>query len=279
LKLVAVAVVAQAVWGMGRVLCPDRVRLAIALGAASLLAVFNGAGIQIVVMAAGAVVGWCFFRKSIDPGTAPTPQYGRAHYWAGAILIAFLSLLVILPVVAKATGSHRLAVFSSFFRSGSLVFGGGHVVLPLLRAELVPPGWISDDAFLAGYGVAQALPGPLFAFSGYLGTAMPLFSQSWLGGVWCALAIFLPAWMLVGGTLPFWHRFQNRIWMKAALRGANASVVGILLAALFNPIWSQTVATGPDFAVVVGAFALLEIWKWPPWLVVLLGAFAGSVLV
>ena len=163
-------------------------------------------------------------------------------------------------------------------RAGSLVFGGGHVVMPLLRAEVVPPGWIADNAFLAGYGAAQAVPGALFTFAAYLGTVIRGGPAAWLGGLWCLLAIFLPAWMLIGGALPFWHLLRSRGWTQAALRGANAAVVGVLLAALYNPVWKEGVNGARDAAVVFGAFTLLEVWRVPAWLVVLLCAAAGQWL-
>lgn len=158
------------------------------------------------------------------------------------------------------------------------MFGGGHVVLPLLRAEVVPPGWVTDDAFLAGYGAAQALPGPLFTFSAYLGTIMPTGLKGWGGGLWCLFAIFLPAWLLIGGTLPFWNLLRSRAGTQAALRGANAAVVGVLLAALYDPVWREGVTSARDVAAAIAAFALLHYWKTPPWLVVILTAAAGQWL-
>ena len=278
LKLVAAAVVAQAVWVMGRNLCPDPPRITLAISAAAVLAIFPGPVPQLVVMGTGALLGWLVFRSIKLERESPRGPGLRGHLFAAVAFLLFATLLILLPIATRATGSRPLAVISAFSRSGALVFGGGHVVLPLLRAELVPPGWISDDSFLAGYGLAQALPGPLFTFGGYLGTVMKLSSPPWLGGIWCAAALFLPAWLLVGGALPFWEQLRSRIWMQAALRGANAAVVGVLLAALYNPIWSQTVRTGLDFGAVIVAFALVEIWKWPPWLVVVLGAVSGQLL-
>jgi chromate transporter len=188
----------------------------------------------------------------------------------------FLLLLLLLPVLASVTGRKDVAVFDSFYRAGSLVFGGGHVILPLLRAEVVPNGWVADDVFLAGYGAAQALPGPLFTFAGYLGTAIRPGSQAWLGGLWCLLAIFLPGTLLIAGALPFWRRLREKTWTQAALRGANAAVVGVLLAALYNPVWIEGVKGARDAAAAVLAFALLQWWRLPPWLVVLLAAAAGQ---
>jgi chromate transporter len=276
LKLAAVAVVAQAVWGMGRNLCPDRTRLTIAVAAAALLLFVSGALVQIGVIFGGGAIGWWFYRNEI-----PHPQNaGRAdwkhHLIAGSILAVFILLLIFLPVLASVSGNKNIAVFDSFYRAGSLVFGGGHVILPLLRAEVVPNGWVSDDAFLAGYGMAQAVPGPLFTFAAYLGTAIHPGSKAWLEGLWCLLAIFLPAWLLIAGALPFWQQLRTKVWTQAALRGANAAVVGVLLAALYNPVWITGVNNARDVAIAVAAFALLQWWKIPPWLVVLLTAAAGQ---
>ncbi|MCG3147813.1 MAG: putative chromate transport protein [Verrucomicrobiae bacterium] len=276
LKLAAVAVVAQAVWGMGRNLCPDRQRLTIAGIAAALLSFFPHALVQVGVILAGGVAGWGLYRKSVTGTAAAGRADWRHHLVAGAILAVFFALLALLPVLATATGSKPLAVFDSFYRAGSLVFGGGHVILPLLRAEVVPTGWVSDDVFLAGYGAAQAVPGPLFTFAGYLGTTIPLGMRPWLGGAWCLLAIFLPAWLLIAGALPFWRQLRAKMWAQAALRGANAAVVGILLAALYNPVWIAGVLNARDAAFAVAAFGLLHWWKTPPWLVVLLAAAAGQ---
>jgi chromate transporter len=279
LKLAAVAVVAQAVWGMGKKLCTDRARISIGILSAAVLLVAPGAVAQLGVIAAGGFVGWWLYRDSVSVGAAPPAESaGRGHLLAAAALVTFVALLVALPALASATGSHHVAVFDSFYRSGSLVFGGGHVVLPLLRAEVVPRGWLSDDQFLAGYGAAQALPGPMFAFSAYLGAAMAPGSQSWSTGLWCVLAIFLPAWLLIGGALPYWHRLRARKWAQAALAGANAAVVGVLLAALYNPVFTESVHQAPDFVAALVAFGLLEHWKAPPWLVVLGMAMAGQWL-
>ncbi len=187
----------------------------------------------------------------------------------------YLLLLVLLPMLAF---SHSTRVFASFYRAGALVFGGGHVVLPLLRAEVVPPGWIGDGAFLAGYGAAQALPGPLFAFAAYLGTVIFAGPRAWLGGLMCLLAIYLPAWLVIGGALPFWHTLRAKIWAQGALRGANAAVVGILLAALITPIGTEAIGNWLDLAAAVVAFILLEKFRVPAWAVVLLAAVLGGVL-
>ncbi len=277
LELAAVAVVAQAVGGMGKKLCTDRARLSLCVGSAALVLLAPGALAQLGVILFGGVVGIWLYRDSstTTPGpSAPT----RGQFWALAALITFFSLLVLLPALARGTGSRSIAVFDAFYRSGSLVFGGGHVVLPLLRAELVPRGWLTDDQFLAGYGAAQALPGPLFAFAAYLGAAMHAGPQSWLAGLSCLLAIFLPAWLLIGGALPFWDRLRKTAWTRGALAGANASVVGLLLAALYDPLVTTGVRNARDACVALVAFGLLEYWKAPPWLVVIGCAAAGQWL-
>lgn len=278
LKLAAVAVVAQAVWGMGVKLCPDRPRITLAIAAAALVLVLPGALGQIGVIVGGAIAGWVLYRREpVAPRTVSAALSGR-HLWAGAILITCVALLFVLPAVAAATGWKTAGLFDAFYRAGSLVFGGGHVVLPLLRAEVVPPGWVTDDAFLAGYGAAQALPGPLFTFAAYLGTINTTSLSGWPGGLWCLLGIFLPAWMLVGGALPFWNLLRSKAWTQAAMRGANAAVVGVLLAALYNPVWREGVTNAQDVAVGLAAFLLLHAWKTPPWLVVGLTAAAGQWL-
>jgi chromate transporter len=276
LKLAAVAVVAQAVWGMGRTLCPDRTRQTLCLCAAALLLLVPGAIAQIGVIAAGALAGWLLYRRQIVPVASPgASSRRRTHPAAAGALAAFLALLVVLPALAATTQSRSLAVFDAFYRSGSLVFGGGHVVLPLLRAEVVPNGWVGDDAFLAGYGAAQAVPGPLFTFAAYLGTVMSP-GPSWSNGMWCLLAIFLPAWLLIGGTLPYWHRLRKRASAQAALRGANAAVVGVLLAALYHPVITEAVHDVRDVAFALLAFAALLTWRVPPWAVVLALAGVGQ---
>lgn len=278
LKLAAVAIVAQAVRGMGATLCPDRARRTVCICAAALLLFAPGAVAQVGVIAAGAVAGWVLYRREIDAsGAGPGPREGalRAHPAAAGALFAFLGLLVLLPALSAATGSRSLAVFDGFYRPGALVFGGGHVVLPLLRAEVVPNGWVSDDRFLAGYGAAQAVPGPLFTFAAYLGTVMSP-GPSWRNGAWCLLAIFLPAWLLIGGALPFWARLRSRTFARAALRGANAAVVGVLLAALYHPVVTGSVHDVRDAAVALVAFGALVVWNAPPWAVVLALAALGE---
>jgi chromate transporter len=198
----------------------------------------------------------------------------RWHPVATAALASFFVLLITLPLLSAAWDNGLLAVLDRFYRAGALVFGGGHVVLPLLRSEVVPPGWVSDAQFLAGYGAAQGVPGPLFSFAAYLGTAMTPGPFAWAGGLWALLAIFLPAWLLIGGALPFWDRLRAAPLPQAALRGANAAVVGILLAALYNPVMTQAIFSPRDFAVALLAFAALMVWNTPAWAVVILTAVA-----
>ena len=279
LKLAAVAVVAQAVWGMGRKLCPDRARLSLCLAVAALLLVIPGSLAQIGAIFGGAVVGWWIYRKELPPGGDEPKEpknHARAHLIGGSCLVVFFGLLLLLPIIASATHNPTARMIDSFYRAGSLVFGGGHVVLPLLRAEVVPTGWVTDDVFLAGYGAAQAVPGPLFTFSAYLGTMIRPGPYAWANGVVCLLAIFLPAWLVLSGALPFWDTLREKGWMQAALRGANAAVVGVLLAALYSPVSTQGIRNTGDVGVVLVVFALLELWKLPPWLVVMLTAVAGQ---
>ena len=278
LKIVAVAVVAFALWGMGRTLAPDRLRITIAVGAAIAVLLSGGIAAQLAVIAGGAVLGLVFLRSGepvTERGTTMLTARNGARL-GGAALIAFVLLLAVLPVVASLSGSMPVGVVDSFYRTGSLVFGGGHVVLPLLEAEVVPPGWVTKDEFIAGYGAAQAAPGPLFTFSAYLGASMEGLTPRWLGGLLALMAIFVPSFLLVAGVLPFWERVRGIARVRQGLMGVNAAVVGLLLAALYDPLWTSTITTPVDFAVAAGAFALLAFWHAPPWLVVLLTAIAGA---
>ncbi len=278
LKLAAVAVVAQAVWGMGKKLCLDRARVAICFGSAAVVLTIPGAVAQLSVIATSALAGWWLYRRNPStPSAQSSAEIGvRPHVAAVAALVTFVLLLLVLPALTSTTGARSVAVFDSFYRSGALVFGGGHVVLPLLRAEVVPSGWLSDDQFLAGYGAAQALPGPMFAFSAYLGAAMSSGPQAWINGIWCLLALFLPGWLLIAGALPFWQRLRAKATAQAALAGANAAVVGVLLAALYSPVITEGVHGAKDAVAALLAFGLLEHYKAPPWLVVLALAAAGQ---
>ena len=274
LGAVVVAVVAQAVWGMARTLCPDPPRVTIAVLAAAAVLGVGGSPTQVAVIAAGGLVGFLCLRD--EASTAPDPmRVAPVSVIAMASLALFFLLLVLLPVLASHWPSQVLALADSFYRSGSLVFGGGHVVLALLKAEVLPQGWVSEDAFLAGYGAAQAVPGPLFTFSAYLGTVMDKPPAGWAGGLICLAAIFVPSFLLVIGTLPYWNALRRLKAARRAMLGINASVVGLLLATLYDPVWTGGVRSAGDFVLAVAAFALLVSWKLPPWVVVILGAVAG----
>ena len=274
LEAVVVAVVAQALWGMARTLCPDPPRVTVTvLGAAAVLGI-GGSPTQIAVIAAGGLAGLLLLRTEGSPPSAPA-HIAPAPVTAAASLALFFVLLVLLPILAAVLPSQGLALADSFYRSGSLVFGGGHVVLPLLEAEVLPPGWVSEDAFLAGYGAAQAVPGPLFTFAAYLGTVMETPPAGWAGGLICLSAIFAPSFLLVVGTLPYWNALRRLEAARRAMLGVNAAVVGLLLAAFYDPVWTSGVRSAGDFVLALAAFALLASWRAPPWLVVVLGALAG----
>jgi chromate transporter len=278
LKIVAVAVVAQAVWGMARNLCPDRERATIAVGAAILaLAVPSSAG-QIGAIAGGGAIGWALLGNGPAPRESTPLAIRLPRSLSVAAAIAFVTLLIGLPIFGAAAPSHPIALFAAFYRSGALVFGGGHVVLPLLQASVVPPGWVTNNAFLAGYGAAQAVPGPLFTFAAYLGTVMGPKPNGWLGGLICLVAIFLPSFLLLMAALPFWDGLRRRRAVQSALRGVNAAVVGVLLAALYHPVWTSAIAAPADFAIAIAAFLLLVLWAVPPWLVVILGAVTATMV-
>ena len=274
LKAVAVAVVALAVWGMARTLCPDPPRVTVAALAAALALGIGGPAGQVGVIAGGAVAGFLFPRDRAEARRAPRDA-ARAGIVPVLALALFFAALVLLPVAAAHWPSQWLALVDSFYRSGALVFGGGHVILPLLEAEVLPPGWVSRDAFLAGYGAAQAVPGPLFTFAAYLGAVMEVPPSGWRGALVCLAAIFLPSFLLVAGTLPWWTALGRLEATRRATLGINAAVVGLLLAALYDPVWTGGVRSAGDFVLALAAFVLLAAWKLPPWLVVLLGAGAG----
>ncbi len=275
LLVVAVAVVAQAVWGMATTLCPDRPRITIALLAAITILLWPVAVVQILILVVGGLIGWRFLhsndvsKPSILPLAIPR-QLGVAS------LIVVFTLLIALPILRLIFPIQALALFDTFFRVGSLVFGGGHVVLPLLQREVVPAGWVTNDQFLTGYAAAQAVPGPLFTFSAFLGAVSKPAPNGWLGALIALVAIFLPSFLLVIGILPFWNRLRSIEAFQAALRGISAAVVGILLAALYQPIWVSAIHAPIDFALSLLAFGLLVIWKVPPWVVVVLSALIGA---
>lgn len=276
LKLVAVAVVAQAVWGMSRTLTPDRQRAGIALGAVALTMVLASAFSQIGAIALGALAGlWlCRGDGTAQSGQLQFPVSRRSGF---AALLIFAALLLVLPLIVTATKDQGLALFDAFYRSGALVFGGGHVVLPLLQAETVAPGWVSNESFLAGYGLAQAVPGPLFTFAAYLGAVMDPPPHGVIGALIALVAVFLPGLLLVYGMLPFWDALRSRPMAQAAMRGANAAVVGILGAALYDPVWRSAVLSPRDFALALAGFLLLTVWKLPSWIIVILLAAAGTL--
>ena len=278
LKIVAVAVVANALWGMARNLCPDAIRATIAVAAAVTVIATPGAAGQVGAIIGGGLLGW-WILKGADIGSGSAAlTVGIPRSWTWPAGIAFFALLFGLPLLHAAVPGQALAEFDSFYRSGALVFGGGHVVLPLLQAEVVPPGWVDNNAFLAGYGAAQAVPGPLFTFSAYLGTVMRPPPNGWLGGLICLVAIFLPSFLLLIAALPYWESLRRMPAVQSMLRGVNAAVVGILLAALYNPVWTSAIFSPRDFAIGVVAFLALALWAVPPWLVVIGGAIGTWVV-
>jgi chromate transporter len=277
LKLVAVAIVAQAVWGMARTLCPDRERASIA-AIAALIILLSGASLaQIGAIVLGAIAGlWlCRDGRPSEPGHLVMPVSRRAGVVA---LIAFFVLLGGLPVLVNLAIAPGAALFEAFYRSGALVFGGGHVVLPLLREAFVTPGWVSDDAFLAGYGAAQAVPGPLFTFAAYLGAVAAPPPHGVAGAVVGLIGIFLPGILVLLGTLPFWDALRRKAGAQAMMRGVNAAVVGVLGAALYNPVWTSSVQAPGDFGVALVGFVLLMAWRAPPLVVVVVSAIGGVLL-
>jgi len=277
LKIVAVAVVAQAVWGMARSLCPDRERATLAAGAAVLALAEPSAAGQIGAIVAGGLIGWWLLPEASGNKAAPLAVNIGRPLAVGA-LVLFFALLFGLPALAAASSNHITALIGSFYRSGALVFGGGHVVLPLLQQAVVPPGWVCNDVFLAGYGAAQAVPGPLFTFAAYLGTMMRPAPNGWTGGLISLVAIYLPSFLLLIGILPFWDALRTRMGVQAALKGVNAAVVGLLLAALYRPVWTSAIFTPADFALGVVALLLLVMWRVPPWAVVVLGAVGATII-
>jgi len=277
LKVVAVAVVAQAVWGMARNLCPDTSRVTLMMAASCIALLAPSALGQVGIIAAAGTAGLLLFKPEPAQDHEPLPvTIGRL---AGALWLGlFFGLLVCLPMLTVLLPYQAIADISAFFRSGALVFGGGHVVLPLLQAAVVPTGWVGNDVFLAGYGATQAMPGPLFTFAAFLGASMNPAPSGWLGGLVCLLAIFAPSFLLVAGTLPFWEWLRRSVRTQAALMGVNAAVVGLLLAALYNPVWTSAIHAPRDFGMAVFALVALVFWKLPPWLVVAGGSVAGWLL-
>ncbi|PXW55237.1 chromate efflux transporter [Chelatococcus asaccharovorans] len=277
LKIVAVAVVAQAVWGMARNLCPDRQRATIALGAVLIVLLVAGSFGQVVAIAGGALAGLLVCRTGHAAITSHI-DFPVSRTFGVISLTLFVALLFALPLVTAATSWQGLAVFDAFYRAGSLVFGGGHVVLPLLETEVVGRGWVSHDQFLAGYGAAQAVPGPLFTFAAYLGAVLGPEPHGLIGAGIALVAVFLPGFLILIGVIPFWDSFRKGESAQALMRGANAAVVGILGAALYDPVFTSAIVGARPFALALTCFVLLMAWKAPPWVVVIVGA-AGGVLI
>ena len=280
LKLVAVAVVAQAVWAMAKTLCPDRLRAGIAIAAALGVLVLPTAAGQVLVIGLGGLLGRWALPTALNEALPQAPQChpGIGKRVAAAALGLFGLLLIGLPLLAANANAPALSVLNHFYQAGALVFGGGHVVLPLLQTAVVSSGWVANDVFLAGYGAAQAVPGPLFSFAAYLGAAMPQPFGGWLGGFAVLLAIFLPAFLLVIGVLPYWENLRQRAGVQRAMAGVNAAVVGLLLAALYDPVWTSAIHSRIDFALALAAFGLLVFARLSPLLLVVLAASLGGLL-
>jgi chromate transporter len=277
LKLVAVPVVALAVWGMARTLCPDRERATLAILTAIVALSWPNAAGQVLPIIAAGLIGWRLF----PPANTPPTLHIRIPIspWIGiASWVLFFGLLFVLPLVRQVATSQTVAVFDSFYRAGALVFGGGHVVLPLLQAEIVAPGWVTNEQFVAGYGAAQAVPGPLFTFAAYLGWVMQPPLNGWAGASLALVGIFLPGILMTAGALPFWDLLRTRGSFQSAIRGINAAVVGLLLAAFYHPVWTSAIFKPTDFGLAILAFGLLAFWKLPPWLVVVLTALGAEVI-
>jgi len=277
LRLVAVAIIAQAVFGMARTLCPDRARASIAVAAVLIMLGSSSSIAQIGAIALGGLAGLWLCRAVA--AAAPIPLALPVSRGAGlASLLLFGALLIALPLLRAFSHSSAVALFEAFYRSGALVFGGGHVVLPLLREAFVAPGWVDDAQFLAGYGAAQAVPGPLFTFAAYLGAVVRLHPNGLAGAALGLVGIFLPGLLILVATLPFWDALRQRPAAQAAMRGINASVVGILGAALYTPVWTSSVRSGADFGLALAGFVLLSAWRSSPLLVVILLSGAAVLL-
>jgi chromate transporter len=277
LKIVAVAVVAQAVWGMARNLCTDVTRVTIMMLATCAVLLIPSVWSQVGVIILAGIAGIVLFKPAQLPPHDPLPI--KISQRVGAFWLAlFIILLIALPLASEAFPNQTLAMVDAFYRAGALVFGGGHVVLPLLQAEVVPTGWVDEAVFLAGYGATQAMPGPLFTFAAFLGASMTASPSGWTGGIIALIAIFIPSFLLVVGALPFWESLRKNLRTQAALGGINASVVGLLLAALYQPVWTSAIVSAQDFALGLLALVALMFWKLPPWLVVIAGGLAGWLL-
>jgi chromate transporter len=273
LKIVAVAVVAHAILGMAQKLTPDIQRKSLALMSLILTLIWQTAFTQVGVIVIAGAIGYFIYKQS-DTKSGTSIHVPISRSFAFSCLALFFGLLLLLPIFVNITSFEWLAMFDSFYRAGSLVFGGGHVVLPLLEREFVPAGLIDKETFLAGYGAAQAVPGPLFTFAAYLGAVM----DGWKGALLATIAIFLPAFLLIFGTLPFWNSLRNNPKITGALKGVNAAVVGILIAAFYQPIWTSSIFAPIDFALAALLFSMLVFWKTPPWIVVITGAISGYLI-
>lgn len=273
LKIVAVAVVAHAILGMAQNLTPDRQRKTIALFAVIVTLIWQTAYSQVGVILLGAFIGFLLYKKE-NTDVEAMSSFPLSRRFAIGCLVLFFGLLFLLPILRELTSIQWIALFDSFYRSGALVFGGGHVVLPLLEKEFVPTAWLSEEEFLAGYGATQAVPGPLFTFAAYIGAVM----NGWIGGLLATVAIFLPAFLFVFGTLPFWDRLRRNSKVKGALMGVNAAVVGILISAFYTPIWTSSIFTPLDFAFAALLFSMLVFWKLSPFAVVVTGIIGGMLM-
>ena len=278
LKIAAVAVVAQALWGMGTSLAPDKARASVAIAAAIAILLSPLVFSIVIVIGIAGAYGWWRFQNYVDDSPSDVTPYSIWRPFAIGCAVLFALLLIALPLVRQVVDYEILEIFDGFFRSGSLVFGGGHVVLPTLQSEVVENGWVTTEQFIAGYGASQAIPGPLFTFSAYLGTVMDAGPGGVSGALIALIAIFLPSFLLVVAILPFWHRLSQVRQFRAALVGINAAVVGILAAAFFDPVWTSSIENPADFALAAAAFGLLIFWQLPSWLVVILCAAAGILV-
>jgi chromate transporter len=278
LLIVAVAVVAQAVIGMARSFTPDLTRAVFAVLAAGAILAFPGQGTTLAVLAVGASAGWSLLtgKSEVQPEDDQVTRWPRGLSWAAGMV--FLALLLVLPLADGLIGSHTVSLVDRFYRVGALVFGGGHVVLPMLQAEIVPRGWMTEQQFLAGYGAAQAVPGPLFTFAAYLGAAANQSPNGILGGLIALGAIFLPSFLMVAAALPHWSALRTNRQATAALGGVNAAVVGILLAALYRPVFTSAIHGPVDLILALAGFAALQVWRAPPWTVVLATALAARLV-
>ncbi|WP_088103655.1 chromate transporter [Halalkalibacter urbisdiaboli] len=274
LKIVAVVVVAHAILGMAKNLTPDVKRKTLALFAIVATLLWQTAFTQVGIILLAGFIGLLLYRNQTIDSESEKINFPISHRFAIVCLTLFFGLLIILPILREVTNLTWIAMFDSFYRSGSLVFGGGHVVLPLLEREFVPTGWLTEEEFLAGYGATQAVPGPLFTFAAYIGAVV----NGWQGGLLATVSIFLPAFLLILGTLPFWNSLRRNPKIKGALMGVNAAVVGILIAALYHPIWTSSILSTIDFALAAVLFSMLVFWKLPPWVIVLTGAIGGFLL-